>query len=82
MFDLGLKLMELLQVEASKFLAGGVLVPRRRELNARRCGVAYPLAEQGAVTCPFVLIAHSWHPEPDVEALSSGIVVPSSLESE
>ena len=28
LFDLGLKLMELLQVKASKFLVGGVLVPR------------------------------------------------------
>ena len=29
LFDLGLKLSELLQVKTSKFLVGGVLVPRR-----------------------------------------------------
>ena len=26
------------------------------------------------VACPFVLIARAWHPESDVEALTSGIV--------
>ena len=72
--DLCLKLMELLQVKASKFLMGGVLVLRCRRLDARRCGVTYPLAEQGAVACPFTLITRPWHPEPDVETLSSGIV--------
>ena len=64
LFDLGLKLTELLQVKASKFLRGGVLVPRYRGLDAWRCGVA----------CPFILITHAWHPELDVEALTSGII--------
>ena len=44
LFDLGLKLTELLQVKALKFLVGGVLVPRCQGFNAWRCGVACPLA--------------------------------------
>ena len=72
MFDLGLKLIELLQVKASKLL--GVLVSRYRWLDAWRCGVVCPLAERGTVACPCILITSSWHPEPDVEALTSGIV--------
>ena len=74
MFDLGLKLTELLQVKASKFLTGGVLVPRCRGLDLWRCGVAYPHAEWGVVAYPFVLIARSRHPKLDVEALMCGIV--------
>ena len=74
LFDLGLKLTELLQVKASKFLVGGVLVPRCWGFDAWRCGVAYPLAGRGAIVCPFILIACSRHPELDVEALMSGIV--------
>ena len=74
MFDLGLKLTELLQVKASKFLVGGVLVPRCRVFDARRCGVACPLAGWGAIAYPSVFIAHSRHPELDDEALTNGIV--------
>ena len=74
MFDLGMKLTELLQVKALKFLMGGVLVPRYQGFDARRCGVACPLAGRGAIACPFVFIARSWHPELDDEALTSGIV--------
>ena len=74
MFDLGLKLTELLHVKASKFLVGGVLVPHCRGFDAWRCGVAYPLAGRRSIAYPFVLIARSWHPELDVEALTSGIV--------
>ena len=57
MFDLGLKLTELLQVKASKFLGGGVLVPRYPGLDEWRRGVACPLAERGTVAYPFTLIA-------------------------
>ena len=74
LFDLGLKLMELLEVKTSKFLMGGVLVPRCWEFDARRCGVACPLMRRGAIAYPFILIAHSQHPELDDEALTSGIV--------
>ena len=74
LFDLGLKLMELLQVRAPKFFGGKVLVPRCRWDNAWRCGVACPLAKQGTVDYPFVLIAYAQHPESDVEALTSGVV--------
>ena len=66
--------MELLQVQASKFLGGGVHVPCCPELDERGCGVARPLAERGAVACPLTLITCPWHSEPDVETLSSGIV--------
>ena len=74
MFNLGLKLTELLQVKASKFLMGGVLVPRCRGFNTWRCGVACPHVGRGAIACPFVLIAHARHPKLDAEALMSGIV--------
>ena len=74
LFDLGLKLTELLQVKASKFLVGGVLVPRCRGFDAWRCGVACPLTGWGAIACPFILIARSRHLELDVEALTSGIL--------
>ena len=74
LFDLGLKLTELLQVKASKFLVGGVLVLRCRGSNARRCGVTCPLVGRGAIACPFILIARSRHLKLDVEALTSGIV--------
>ena len=74
LFDLGLKLTELLQVKASKFLVGGVLVPRCRGFDARRCGVSCPLTGQGAIACPFVFIARSRHHELDDEALTSGVV--------
>ena len=30
--------------------------------------------KRSAVVCPLVLIARAWHPESDVEALTSGIV--------
>ena len=43
LFNLGLELMELLQVKALKSLVGGVLVPRCRGFDARRCAVACPL---------------------------------------
>ena len=72
LLDLGLELTELLQVKALKFLMGGVLVPRCRGFDARRCGVACPLAGRGAIACPFVLIARSRHPKLDDEALASG----------
>ena len=58
----------------SKFLGGGVLVPRCRRLDAWRHGVACPLMGREATARPFVLFAHARHPEPDVEALTSGIV--------
>ena len=74
LFNLGLKLTELLQVKASKFLVGGVLVPRCWGFDARRCGVACPLAGRGAIACPSVFIAHSRHPELDDEALTSGVI--------
>ena len=72
--NLCLELTELLQVQASEFLGGGVHVPCCSRLDKQRCGIAGPLAEQGAVACPFTLITCPWNPEPDVEALSSGIV--------
>ena len=72
MFDLGLKLMELLQVQASKFLGGKVLVSRCPGLDVWRCGVAYPLVGRRSIAYPFVLIACSRHPELDIEALTSG----------
>ena len=74
MVDLCLELTELLQVKASEFLRGGIHVPCRPKLDERGCGVARPLAKQGEVACPFILITCPWHSEPDVEALSSGIV--------
>ena len=55
LFDLGLKLTELLQVKASKFLEGGVLVPRYRGFDARRCGVACPLSGAGSDCLPLRL---------------------------
>ena len=74
LFNLGLKLTELLQVKALKSLVGGVLVPRCRGFDAWRCGIACPRAGRGAIACPFVLNARSRHPELDDEALTSGIV--------
>ena len=74
MFDLGLKLTELLQVKALESLRGGVLVPRCRGSDVRRCCATCPLAWGGTVAYPCILNTSSWHPEPDVEALTSGIV--------
>ena len=54
--DLCLELTELLQVQASKFLGGGVHVPCCPKLDERGCGVTCPLSEWGAVACPFILI--------------------------
>ena len=54
--DLCLELTELFQVKASEFLGGGIYVPCRPKLDERGCGVARPLAERGAVACPFILI--------------------------
>jgi hypothetical protein len=74
LFDLGLKFTELLQVQALKLSGGKVLVPRCRWDNTWRCGVAFPRAKRGTVAYPFVLVAGSHHPEPDVETLASGII--------
>ena len=74
MFDLCLKLTELLQVKASKLLGGKVLIPCCPGLDAWRCDAARPLKGRGARTCPFILIAHARHPELDMEALTSGVV--------
>ena len=74
MFDLGLELAELLQVKALKSLVGGVLIPRCRGFDARRCGVACRLAGRGAIACPSIFIARSRHPELDDESLMSGVV--------
>ena len=74
MLDLGLKLAELFQVRASKLSEGKILVPCCRWDNTWRCGVACSLAKWGTVAYPRVLIIRSWHPEPDVEALSSWII--------
>ena len=42
--DLCLELTELLQVQASEFLGGGVHIPCCPKLDERGCGVARPLA--------------------------------------
>ena len=74
MFNLGLKLTELLQVWALKLLGGKVLVLCCQWDNAWGCGVARPLAERGPVAYPLTLITCPWHSKPDVETLSSEIV--------
>jgi len=74
LFNLGLKLMELLQVWASKLCGGRILVPCCRWDNAWRCGVTRSPVRRGTVARPRVLIAHPRHPKFDVEALASGVI--------
>ena len=74
LLNLGLKLTELFQVRASKLSEGKVLVPCYRGDNARRRRIARSLMKRSAVVHPLVFVARAWHPQSDVEALTSGIV--------